>query len=92
MEFIALGTFYCAVILSGVRRFGEIRHIKGFILEMLVQVLKVEIGTEMHFTMIIYFSKSINFPYSCYLHEKSFVHNILCCLHPTLYLLNFNSE
>lgn len=58
MDFIALGIFYYAVILSGVR-FGEIRHIKGFILEMLVQVLKVEIGIEMHFTMSIFFEINI---------------------------------
>jgi len=58
MDFIALVIFYYAVILSGVR-FREIRHTKGFILEILVQVLKVEIGIKMHFTMSIFFEINI---------------------------------
>lgn len=55
---MALGIFYYAIILSGVL-FVEIRHIKGFIFEMLVQVLKVEIGIKMHLTMSIFFEINI---------------------------------
>lgn len=55
---------------------------------MLAQVLKLEIEREIQ---RVYFSKSIYFLYSCYLHTKNFLH-IIRRLQPTNYLLNFSSE